>query len=230
MTLAWFSSLRRRLPDWASAHEEGALISRHRFLNLISGATPTRRRPIRGLDRFEFLGGGNVRSTRGVSNQPLHGELLKLGFEVPQSSVAKYMVNRRGPPSQGLIRDRDRTTAPSLHAGCAPWASGTSLLRQPRLGRMALPNGRSDRSGASVDHFVVLGEAHLRQILRAYARYYNNTRTHRSLDKDASVSRPVLHAAIAAAPTSMPSWRSTVDLDAKPTMILQLLERPVEGT
>ena len=142
----------------------------------------------------------------------IHGELLKLGFEVAQSSVAKYMVKRRGPPSQGwrtflrnhapdiaamdlfiaptigfdllyafvivrldrrdlvwinvttnptaewiarqiteafpwddapqhLIRDRDRSTAPSSRADCGPWASGTSLLHQPRLGRMALPNG-----------------------------------------------------------------------------------------
>jgi len=31
----------------------------------------------------------------------IHGELLKLGFEVAQSSVAKYMVRRRGRPSQG---------------------------------------------------------------------------------------------------------------------------------
>ena len=30
----------------------------------------------------------------------IHGELLKLGFELAQSSVAKYMVKRRGPPSQ----------------------------------------------------------------------------------------------------------------------------------
>ncbi len=30
----------------------------------------------------------------------IHGELLKLGFAVAQSSVAKYMVKRRGPPSQ----------------------------------------------------------------------------------------------------------------------------------
>ena len=30
----------------------------------------------------------------------IHGELLKLGFEVAQSSVAKYMVKRPGPPSQ----------------------------------------------------------------------------------------------------------------------------------
>src|SRR5450759_5257689 len=31
----------------------------------------------------------------------IHGELLKLGFEVAQSTVAKYMIKRRGPPSQG---------------------------------------------------------------------------------------------------------------------------------
>jgi hypothetical protein len=31
----------------------------------------------------------------------IHGELLKLGFEVAQSSVAKYMVKRRAPSSQG---------------------------------------------------------------------------------------------------------------------------------
>ena len=42
-----------------------------------------------------------------------------------------------------------------------------------------------------VDHIVVLGEAHLRRILGEYAAYYNESRTHRSLDKDAPVSRPV---------------------------------------
>jgi hypothetical protein len=31
----------------------------------------------------------------------IHGELLKLGFEVAQSSVAKYLVKRCRPPSQG---------------------------------------------------------------------------------------------------------------------------------
>src|SRR5262249_6657118 len=40
-----------------------------------------------------------------------------------------------------------------------------------------------------VDHFVVWGEAHLRRILQSYARYYNNIRTHRSLDKVAPSSR-----------------------------------------
>ena len=31
----------------------------------------------------------------------IHGELLKLGIEIGQTSVARYMARRRGPPSQG---------------------------------------------------------------------------------------------------------------------------------
>jgi hypothetical protein len=37
----------------------------------------------------------------------------------------------------------------------------------------------------SLDHLVVLGEAHLRRVLRADASYYNEVRTHLSLEKDA---------------------------------------------
>jgi Integrase core domain len=42
-----------------------------------------------------------------------------------------------------------------------------------------------------VDHIVVLGEMHLRRVLKSYADYYHSVRTHRSLNKDAPVSRPV---------------------------------------
>ena len=54
--------------------------------------------------------------------------------------------------------------------------------------RIPWQNGFAERPIGSirrecVDHFIVLGEAHLRRILRAYARYYNDVRTHRSLDK-----------------------------------------------
>src|SRR6202030_3515759 len=45
----------------------------------------------------------------------IHGELLKLGFEVAQSSVAKYMVKRPGPPSQGW-RTFLRNHAPAIAA------------------------------------------------------------------------------------------------------------------
>src|SRR4030088_1901896 len=45
----------------------------------------------------------------------IHGELLKLGFEVAQSSVAKYMVKWQGPPSQGW-RTFLRNNAPEIAA------------------------------------------------------------------------------------------------------------------
>ena len=43
-----------------------------------------------------------VRSSRICSGvRRIHGELLKLGFAVAQSTVAKYMIKRRDPSSQG---------------------------------------------------------------------------------------------------------------------------------
>ena len=49
----------------------------------------------------------------------IHGELLKLGLEVAQSTVAKYMVKRRGPPSQGW-RSFLRNQAPDIAAMDGP--------------------------------------------------------------------------------------------------------------
>ena len=42
-----------------------------------------------------------------------------------------------------------------------------------------------------VDHVVVLGERHLYHLLQSYLKYYNETRTHLSLDKDAPIPRAV---------------------------------------
>src|ERR1700730_17248374 len=53
------------------------------------------------------------------------GELLKLGFAVAQSSVAKYMVKRRGPPSQGW-----RTFLPNH----APDIAAMDLFVVPTIG------------------------------------------------------------------------------------------------
>ena len=39
--------------------------------------------------------------------------------------------------------------------------------------------------------FIVLGEQHLRHLLKSYQNYYNEVRTHLSLSKDAPVSRAV---------------------------------------
>src|SRR6201998_4486064 len=193
----------------------------------------------------------------------IHGELLKLGFEVAQSSVAKYMVKRRRPPSQGwrtflcnhapdvaamdlfvvptfgfdllyafVIMRLDRSDLVWLNVTANPTAEwvarqiteafpwdgaprymirdrdriyGTVVTRRLRaMGIRDKPiapaspwqNGYCERAIGSIrreclDHVVVLGEAHLRRIPKNYADYYNGVRTHRSLNKDAPVSRPV---------------------------------------
>src|SRR6195256_2544036 len=193
----------------------------------------------------------------------IHGELLKLGFEVAQSSVAKYMVKRRGAPSQGwrtflrnhapdiaamdlfvvptigfkllygfVIMRLDRrdlvwinvTTNPTADwisrqiNEAFPWNEaprymirdrdriyGTVVTRRLRaMGIRDKPiapaspwqNGFAERLIGSLrreclDHIIVLGEEHLRRILKNYAAYYNGVRTHRSLQKDAPVSRRV---------------------------------------
>jgi hypothetical protein len=69
---------------------------------------------------------------------------------------------------------RDKPIAPA-----SPWQNGYAERLIGSIRRECL------------DHFIVLGEAHLRHILRTYARYYNHIRTHWSLDKDAPASRSV---------------------------------------
>jgi len=41
------------------------------------------------------------------------------------------------------------------------------------------------------DHIIALGERHLLRVLREYVEYYNKTRTHLSLDRNAPEPRPV---------------------------------------
>ena len=42
-----------------------------------------------------------------------------------------------------------------------------------------------------LDHVIVIGERHLRRIVSKYVDYYNRTRTHLSLAKDAPERRDV---------------------------------------
>src|SRR5437870_8479603 len=93
-----------------------------------------------------------------------------------------------------LIRDRD----------CVYGAAVTHRLRtmgirdKPIAPGSPWQNGFAERLIGSirrecVDHLVVLGEAHLRRILTKYATYYNELRTHRSLNKDAPIRRAIQH-------------------------------------
>jgi hypothetical protein len=64
-------------------------------------------------------------------------------------------------------------------ASASPWQSGFAERLIGSIRRECVAN------------IVAFGEAHPRRILRSYACYYNGIRAHRSLDKDAPVSRPV---------------------------------------
>src|SRR5207247_3311599 len=89
------------------------------------------------------------------------------------------------------IRDRDRSYGAVV---TRRWRA-MGIRDKPTAPASPWQNGFAERLIGSirrecVDHFIVLSEAHLRRILRSYARYYNDIRTHRSLNKDAPVSRP----------------------------------------
>jgi hypothetical protein len=91
-----------------------------------------------------------------------------------------------------MIRDRDRTY------GCVVTRRLRAMGIRDRPITPASPwqNGVVERLIGSirrecVDHVIVLGERHLRRVVKSYANYYNSVRTHRSLNKDTPVSRTV---------------------------------------
>src|SRR5438105_6215047 len=193
----------------------------------------------------------------------IHGELLKLGIDVGQTTVAKYMARRRMPPSPGwktflrnhadgiasmdlflvptisfrllygllilqhsrrkllwlgvtahpnaewiarqlteacgwqhapryIIRDRDR-----VYGGVFFFFQAEDGIRdQPIAPHSPWQNGCAERLIGSIrrdclDHVVVFGERHLRHVLKSYQKYYNEARTHPSLQKDAPIPRAV---------------------------------------
>ena len=195
----------------------------------------------------------------------IHGELLKLGIDVGQTTVAKYMARRRRPPSQGwktflrnhadgivsmdlfvvptisfrllygfLILRHGRRDLVRLDVTATPSAEwiarqlteaygwqeapryivrdrdrvyGEAFIRRLRaMGIRDRPiaphspwqNGYAERLIGSIrreclDHVVVLGERHLRHLLKSYQNYYNEARTHLSLHKiprSLALSRP----------------------------------------
>jgi len=91
-----------------------------------------------------------------------------------------------------LIRDRDRifgalVTSRLRSMGIRDKPIAPTSPRQNAFAERLIGSIRRE----CVDHIIVLGEAHLRRISRSYASYYNEVRNHRSLNKDAPISRAV---------------------------------------
>jgi transposase InsO family protein len=91
-----------------------------------------------------------------------------------------------------LIRDRDRIFGSVVTRRLR----AVGIRDTPTAPASPWQNGIVERLIGSirrecVDHIIVLSEMHLRRVLKSYADYSNCARTHRSLNKDAPVSRPV---------------------------------------
>ena len=193
----------------------------------------------------------------------IHGELLKLGIDVGQTTVAKYIARGRRPPTQGwktflrnhadAVASMDPFVVPTISfrllygllilqhgrreimwLGATTHTNAERISRQlteaygwewgpgylvrdrdsiygdvfirrlramgirdrPTAPRSPWQNGYCERLIGSIrreclDHVVVFGERYLRKGLQSYANYYNQSRTHSSLNKDAPVSRAV---------------------------------------
>jgi transposase InsO family protein len=99
----------------------------------------------------------------------------------PWDGAPRYLIRDRDRIYGAVVKRRllamgirDRPTAPA-----SPWQNGFAERLIGSIRREC------------VDHIIVLGEAHLRRILKSYADYYNGVRTHLSLEKDSPVSRAV---------------------------------------
>jgi transposase InsO family protein len=91
-----------------------------------------------------------------------------------------------------LIRDRDRACGEIF----VRRVRSIGIRDRPTSFRLPWQNGIAERLIGSIqreciDHVVVFGERHLRHVLLSYKDYYNATRTHLSLNKDAPVPRGV---------------------------------------
>jgi hypothetical protein len=90
-----------------------------------------------------------------------------------------------------LLHDRDLS-----FAGVGATAEAMAMINVLTAPRAPWQNPYVERLIGSVrreclDHVIVFNEAGLRRILKRYLEYYERSRTHLSLDKDAPISRGV---------------------------------------
>jgi transposase InsO family protein len=108
--------------------------------------------------------------------------------------AAQQVVEAIG-PDEGfarLVRDRDKIFGAAFDRR----VQNLGLTQLRIAPRSPWQNGFAERWVGTArreitDHVIVLGEHHLRRILREYIAYYNADRPHTSLDGDAPMRREV---------------------------------------
>jgi transposase InsO family protein len=127
-----------------------------------------------------------------------HGRRRLLWIEVTRRPTAEWLARQiteafpwTTAPTY-LVRDNDRAYGYIFTARLR----AMGIRDRPITPRSPWQNGIAERLIGTLrreclDQIIVFGEAHLRRILCAYAAYYNQTRTHLTLNKDAPIQRVV---------------------------------------
>ena len=125
-----------------------------------------------------------------------HGRRQILWFGVTAHPTAEWIANQLTEACgwehvpRYLIRDRDGAYGEIFIRRLRSFG----IRDRPTAPRSPWQNAYAERLIGSirrecVDHIVVLGERHLRHMLLLYMNYYNDTRTHLSLNKDPPIPR-----------------------------------------
>ena len=114
-----------------------------------------------------------------------------------ENLVLRQQVNvlRRRTPKRPHLNNTDRFLFVWLYRWFPSVLEAVAIVRPETIIRWHRA-GFAERLIGSIrreclDHMIVFGAADLRRILTAYAAYYNEARTHRSLSKDAPIHRAI---------------------------------------
>jgi transposase InsO family protein len=122
-------------------------------------------------------------------------QLLWLGVTAHPNAewIARQLTEACGwsEPPRYIIRDRDGAYGEAFIRRLR----AMGIRGRPISARSPWQNGLAERPIGSIgrdylDHVVIFGEQHLRHLLKSYKQYYNEFRTHLSLEKkDAPIPR-----------------------------------------
>ena len=127
-----------------------------------------------------------------------HGRRQLLWFEVTRHPTAEWLTRQiteafpwTSAPAY-LVRDNDRAYGQIFTSR----VRAMGIRDRPISPRSPWQNGIAERLIGTVrreclDRILIFGESHLRRVLASYAAYYNQTRTHLALQKDAPLRRAV---------------------------------------
>jgi transposase InsO family protein len=127
-----------------------------------------------------------------------HGRRQLLWFEVTRHPTAEWLARQiteafpwTSAPAY-LVRDNDRAYGHVFTSR----VRAMGIRDRPISPGSPWQNGYAERLIGTVrreclDRMLIFGEQHLRRILSAYAAYYNQSRTHLALQKDAPLHRAV---------------------------------------